>query len=48
VPFKSLDREAFNGLALVIIKAIKGAKGSIQVKACSDRLKEDQIKIVIN
>lgn len=48
VPFKSLEREAFNGLALVIIKAIKGAKGSIQVKACSDRLKEDQIKIVIN
>ncbi len=48
VPFKSLEREAFSGLALVIIKANKGAKGSLQVKAYSDRLKEDKIKIVIN
>ena len=47
VPFISLQREAFNGLALVIIKANKGATGEIQIKASCERLQEDNIKISI-
>lgn len=39
VPFKSREREAFNGMALVIVRAKKGAQGTIAVKATSDGLK---------
>ncbi len=38
VPFQSKSRQAFNGLALVIVKAKKGAGGKITVKATSDGL----------
>jgi beta-galactosidase len=38
VPFQSHDRPAFNGMALVIVKAKHGAKGTITVKAMSDGL----------
>lgn len=38
VPFKSHERKAFNGLALVIVKAKKGAKGTFKVKATSNGL----------
>lgn len=38
VPFQSHEREAFNGLALVIVKAKKGAKGTFKVKAISNGL----------
>lgn len=37
--FSSHKRNAFNGLALVIIKAKKGAKGSIKINAKSNGLK---------
>ncbi|MES2775063.1 MAG: beta-galactosidase GalB [Bacteroidota bacterium] len=33
VPFQSHDRPAFNGMALLIVKTKKGAKGKITVKA---------------
>ena len=36
--FQSPDRHAFNGLALVIVRAKKGAGGTITVKAASDGL----------
>ncbi|HBB90177.1 MAG TPA: beta-galactosidase, partial [Bacteroidales bacterium] len=39
VPFKSREREAFNGMALVIVRAKKGAQGTIAIKATSDGLK---------
>ena len=38
VPFKSTERQAFNGLALVIVKAKKGANGKITVRATSKGL----------
>ncbi len=38
VPFQSHEREAFNGLALVIVKAKKGASGSFTVKVVSNDL----------
>jgi len=45
VPFQSHQREAFSGLALVIVKSKKGAKGSFSVKAESAGLKTGNIKI---
>ncbi len=39
-PFPSKDRKAFNGLALVIIRAKRGQSGQIQVIAKSDGLEE--------
>jgi beta-galactosidase len=48
VPFQSKEREAFNGLALVIVKAHKGAKGSFMVKAYSEGLVSDQLSVEIN
>jgi beta-galactosidase len=39
IPFQSHQKEAFNGLALVIVKAKKGLKGTITVKAESSGLK---------
>ncbi len=38
VPFQSTEREAYNGLALVIVKAKKNAAGKITVKASSNGL----------
>ena len=38
VTFKSTERQAFNGLALVIVKAKKGANGKITVRATSKGL----------
>ena len=43
VSFTSKEREAFNGLALVIVRSINGEKGAITVTAKSDGLKEIQI-----
>ena len=45
VPFQSHDRPAFNGMALVIIKAKKGMKGGIVVKASSEKLVSGQVTI---
>ena len=45
VAFPSHEREAFNGLALVIIRSQKGVKGTIKVTAKSNRLKETQISL---
>ena len=45
VPFKSHEREAFNGMALVIVKAKKGAKGNFKVKAVSDGIKTGEVSI---
>lgn len=45
-PFQSHDRCAFNGLALVIVKAKKGESGQIVVKAESQGLKLGQVKLV--
>jgi beta-galactosidase len=38
-PFQAHEREAFNGLALAIVRARKGATGSITVTASGDGLK---------
>ncbi|BEG99249.1 beta-galactosidase [Bacteroides sedimenti] len=38
VPFQSHEREAFNGMAVVIVKAKKGSKGTFKVIASSDGL----------
>ncbi len=43
--FPSHSREAFNGLALVIVRSKTGEKGTINVKAESSGLKETQVKI---
>lgn len=45
VPFPSHEREAFNGLALVIIRSKPGNQGSITVTAKSLRLKEARVGI---
>lgn len=45
-PFQSHDRCAFNGLALVIVKAKKGESGQIVVKAENQGLKLGQVKLV--
>lgn len=47
VPFQSHERQAFNGMALVIIKAKKGQKGSFTVKAESDGLEAGKINVSI-
>jgi beta-galactosidase len=47
VPFQSHEREAFNGMALVIVKAKKGASGSFKVKAVSNDLQSGEIVINI-
>ena len=48
VPFQSHEREAFNGMALVIVKAKKGEKGNFKVKAISKGLTSGEIKIQTN
>ena len=45
VPFKSHEREAFNGMALVIVKAKKGAKGNFKVKAVSKGLISGEVTV---
>lgn len=45
VPFSSHEREAFNGLALVIIRSQAGNSGSITITAKSSGLKEGQVVI---
>lgn len=47
VPFQSLEREAFNGMVLVIVKAKKGASGSFKVKAVSNGIQSGEIVIGI-
>jgi beta-galactosidase len=47
VPFQSHDRPAFNGMALVIIKAKKGMKGKVFVKASSERLAAGQTIVTV-
>ena len=47
VPFQSHQREAFNGLALVIVKAKKGTKGNFKVKAVSDGLQSGEVMVNI-
>jgi beta-galactosidase len=48
VPFKSHDREAFNGLALVLVKAKKGSHGEFRVRASSKGLRGGQVLITIH
>jgi beta-galactosidase len=43
--FQSPERNAFNGLALVIVRAKAGEKGPIIVKAESDGLQTARVKI---
>jgi len=43
VPFQSHTRQAFNGLALVIVKAKKGSNGNIVVTANSEGLTEGSV-----
>lgn len=45
--FQSPERKAFNGMALAIVKAKKGSKGKIIVKADSDGIKSDGVVIKI-
>jgi len=45
VSFASKEREAFNGLCLVIVRLKAGEKGEITVTAKSNGLKETQIKL---
>jgi beta-galactosidase len=47
VPFQSHNRQAFNGMALVIVKAKHGAKGTITVKATSNGLTAATARIQI-
>jgi beta-galactosidase len=47
VPFTSHDREAFNGLALVIVKAKRGAKGELRIQASSNGLQSGQVPITV-
>lgn len=48
VPFKSKEREAFNGMALAIVKARKGAMGSLTVRAVSKGLVTGTVDIELN
>ena len=43
--FQSKSRKAFNGMALVIVRTIKGKRGKIRVKAVSDGLKAAEISL---
>jgi beta-galactosidase len=43
--FPSLERKAFNGLCLVIVRGKKGEAGAIRIKAKSDQLKETIVTI---
>ncbi len=41
--FQSKERKAYNGMALVIVRSVKGKRGKITLKAVSDGLKGAQI-----
>jgi len=43
--FQSTNRRAYNGMALVMVRSIKGKPGTITLKASSDRLKGTNISI---
>src|SRR5207245_9207172 len=43
--FQSTNRRAYNGLALVIVRSVKGKPGTITLKASSDGLKDTNISI---
>jgi beta-galactosidase len=43
--FQSTQRKAYNGMALVIVRSVKGKSGKITLKAVSDNLKGAQINI---
>lgn len=45
--FQSHEKSAYNGMALVIVKAKKGAKGTVKVKALSDGLTSGQTTVVV-
>ena len=45
--FPSRDRKAFNGLALVIVRAKRGQSGQILVKAKSEGLEEASVRITV-
>jgi len=47
VSFQSHTRKAFNGLALVVVKAKKGASGNIIVKAKSEGLNQGSVILTI-
>lgn len=44
-PFQANQRKAFNGLALVILRAKPGSKGVIQLTAASDGFKPSRISV---
>jgi beta-galactosidase len=44
-PFTSSSREAFNGLALVIVRAARGASGTIRLTATADGLRAGSVEI---
>ena len=43
--FQSNQRKAYNGMALVIVRSIKGKSGKIKIKAFSDNLKTGEITV---
>ncbi|MGK9367450.1 beta-galactosidase GalB [Melioribacter sp. Ez-97] len=45
IPFTSKSRNAFNGLALVVVRSLEGEKGNIILKAYSEGLKDASIVI---
>ena len=45
VPFQSHERAAFNGMALVIVKAKKGATGNFAITASGNELKSSTIEL---
>lgn len=47
VPFQSHERQAYNGMALVIVKAKKGQKGLFTVKAESEGLSTSVVSVKI-
>jgi len=48
VPFQSHEKESFNGMALVIVKAKKGTTGIFKVKAITNGLASGEITIQSN
>jgi beta-galactosidase len=45
VPFQSLQRDSFNGLALAIVKARKGKPGSLTITAMAEGLEVGTVTI---
>ena len=44
--FQSKSRKAYNGMALVIVRSVKGKRGKIKLTAFSDNLKTSEITIL--